>query len=549
MKLSKNDLSQFDDDYLKRLSGDQLLALSKKFLSDLRDLHDRLGQNSTNSSIPSGSQPPWINAKPGNISSENLDEDDGDDPIVNIDDPEPTSPNPTGNDSSEKSTGAKEETTGRASVKSCAAAADGATPTGDAVLIKKKKPGKQVGAQGFGRTQKLLITEVIHHRAICCNGCSCALDENASFEAKTGHYVIDLRGETTGDGPGIILTNTKHVYGDTLCPSCGHNTQIFPARCEPEEGWKVELTEWHLVGPRLMSLICCLSMRMRLSRVKIQEFLWDWIGLSLSVGTINQCIHEAGRAVAPLEKELQKIVREAALLYVDETSWKIAGKAAWLWVFIAAQVVYFTVGSRGAEVLKRAIGSFSGWLMSDGYITYRYLKKRLRCWAHLIRKANGVSESLNPEAREFGKKVLAVLDHLKEAVYKAREGPSAISEKDRLQVLELYVLCVKHEDSLHDKTSALACEFLNDWKAIWTILDHPEMPLTNNDAERALRHWVIARRISHGTRTSEGTAAFTLLASVIETCRKRNVTPWPYIASVIRERRQGNMAPSLPQAV
>ncbi|MBK1702433.1 transposase, partial [Thiococcus pfennigii] len=58
--------------------------------------------------------------------------------------------------------------------------------------------------------------------------------------------------------------------------------------------------------------------------------------------------------------------------------------------------------------------------------------------------------------------------------------------------------------------------------------------------------WVIARRIGMGTRTAQGTRAFALLASVIETCRKRGVSPWPYIAEVIGQRRQGLPAPPLP---
>jgi hypothetical protein len=71
----------------------------------------------------------------------------------------------------------------------------------------------------------------------------------------------------------------------------------------------------------------------------------------------------------------------------------------------------------------------------------------------------------------------------------------------------------------------------------------------NNLAERALRHWVIARRISYGTRTPQGSRAFTVLASVIETCRQRSQLPWPYIAEALRLRRQGNAVPVLPPAV
>ncbi|MCP4284677.1 MAG: transposase [Gammaproteobacteria bacterium] len=107
--------------------------------------------------------------------------------------------------------------------------------------------------------------------------------------------------------------------------------------------------------------------------------------------------------------------------------------------------------------------------------------------------------------------------------------------------------CDQHRNAEHEKTRALACEFLNDWDTFWVVLDYPWLPLTNNEAERALRHWVIARRISYGTRTAQGSYAFALTISVIETCRKRGVSPWPYLAEVIRPRRKGLPAPALPQ--
>ena len=91
-------------------------------------------------------------------------------------------------------------------------------------------------------------------------------------------------------------------------------------------------------------------------------------------------------------------------------------------------------------------------------------------------------------------------------------------------------------------------ELLNDWEAIFQVLAHPELPLTNNEAERALRHWVIARKLSFGTRTAQGSCAYGLLASVIETCRKRQQLPWGYLAQVIRARRAGRSAPPLPAA-
>ena len=63
----------------------------------------------------------------------------------------------------------------------------------------------------------------------------------------------------------------------------------------------------------------------------------------------------------------------------------------------------------------------------------------------------------------------------------------------------------------HTKARALAREMLNDWEAIFQVLAHPHLPLTNNEAEQALRHWVILRSICHGTRTEDGTRILAIL--------------------------------------
>jgi len=61
--------------------------------------------------------------------------------------------------------------------------------------------------------------------------------------------------------------------------------------------------------------------------------------------------------------------------------------------------------------------------MSDGWQVYRYYLKRLRCWAHLIRKAEGLTGSLDITARLFGEQTRLLLNTLIKAVYAARERP------------------------------------------------------------------------------------------------------------------------------
>jgi|tagenome__1003787_1003787.scaffolds.fasta_scaffold18938463_2 transposase len=50
---------------------------------------------------------------------------------------------------------------------------------------------------------------------------------------------------------------------------------------------------------------------------------------------------------------------------------------------------------------------------------------------------------------------------------------------------------------------------------------------------------LIARRISNGTRTEEGSAAYAATLSVFETCRRRGVEPWRYITDLLARARKG----------
>jgi transposase len=159
------------------------------------------------------------------------------------------------------------------------------------------------------------------------------------------------------------------------------------------------------------------------------------------------------------------------------------------------------------------------------------------------------SGGLITSSQRFGRQPLDLLHALMQAVYEAREGPGEdLKAKHQRELDAFRACCERYEDAEHKKTRQLAREFLNDWEAIFAVLSHPQLPLTNNQAEGALRHWVILRKLSSGTRSPQGNRALALLASVIDTCHQRRVSPWTYLAEVICLRRQGGDAPPLPPA-
>jgi transposase len=214
-----------------------------------------------------------------------------------------------------------------------------------------------------------------------------------------GYLVIDLMSPSC-ERAGLEVFQSKYLYHERHC-RCEHWSRAEPGHCADDPAWRVALSERHLAGPTLVVLVCALSLRMRLSRRRIQEFFADWFSLQLSMATIDQWLHEAGRAVEPvLEEQLLAEIRHSDLLHADETSWKEHGRRLWLWVFTCATTTVFTIGRRSQDVLHNVLGTvLNGWLMSDGCWAYRDYDQRLRCLTHLLRKARGLEESLERQAQ------------------------------------------------------------------------------------------------------------------------------------------------------
>jgi len=275
MILNEHELLQIDEKFICRLreqDPDALAGLSIKLVSDLKEALERLNQNPSNSSRPSGSLAPWDK---GIVN----DDEDIDDEST-IDEKEVLRPE-TGID--------KEEPLDTAS-----------TPEEDSLQSKEsteqRKPGRQSGSQGFGRTQQLAVTDTTHHSCGSCSACN--EDITAVEKAYTGFHTVNIEFGNT-DSPGVQLINIRHLYYMGRRPKCGLENRTEPWRAPTATAdWNnVGMTEWRLIGPDLAALIVYLSMDMRVTRRKVKQFLGDVFGLNLSIGTLQNCIVESARAL------------------------------------------------------------------------------------------------------------------------------------------------------------------------------------------------------------------------------------------------------------
>jgi len=409
----------------------------------------------------------------------------------------------------------------------------------------KRKPGKQPGAPGKWRDEPLKAERTQSIWPIACAYCGTPFETWWDREVRTGAAfpVLELE-RTTG---GIRIACVEQRYQVLLC-ACGRETEAKPGLGAVSflDGRmrQLQLTERSMIAPSLAAFITALNTRHLQSRRKIQEFLLVWFGVTMAVGTIDRCIREVGVACEPIVEELLEEVRASGLIHADETPWYQGKLSLWLWVVLTATTAVFHIGSRRHKEIRDLLGdAIIGWLVTDGYHAYRDYERRQRCLAHLIRKGLALAGGLSPDGARFGEWLVRELQNLIHSVAEDKDHTILNPIQARLKRA-----CKLYCDHDTEKIRALAREILYDWDAIVAFVTNHALPPTNNEAERALRIAVIARRLSFGTRTAEGSAAYAATLSVVETCRRRNLDPWSYIADTLARARQGINHQPIPKA-
>ena len=375
-------------------------------------------------------------------------------------------------------------------------------------------------AKGEGRKQILRTDSVELIKPLVCLDCQHNFNETA-LTCYRAFYQINL---VKMDEEGYYrVIQTKYNLYDGCCGSCNTTTRADIPSFSTDIDNK-QISRCGIIGPTLAAEIIALHKENGTSVRKICRTIKRMFGITLSIGAVTEAINNAGLYCEPTVETYRLEATKADLAHMDETTWKDAGKRLWLWVVSTHNACVFTIGKRTKEMAQEFLSNgFVGWLMSDGYRAYRHYKKRFRCWAHLERKAKGCADSQLPEISAFGSTLFTLLQLCKDGIYQAREAKNTASILADFgqELAHIKELCETYKDSSHDKAKALAREFLNDWDAIFRILEYPDYPLTNNEAERALRHWVILRKVIQGTQSEIGRRATCAIASMKATAERR----------------------------
>lgn len=287
-------------------------------------------------------------------------------------------------------------------------------------------------------------------------------------------------------------------------------------------------------GPRLIAAIGHMATVDRLPARAIQRRLAREYDLSLSLGGIIGLLHRLAGQGKDAYDQLHAAARASPVVHADETGWRQDGIPGYVWTLATPRsCVFHRDASRAGTVIDALLGErFGGILVTDFYAAYDHLPgRKQRCWAHLWRDIDALETEYPEDAAlaAWVAGVRAIYDLARAERPAAEQGQTPEAQQAREQrargsVQQLLALCP--EDLPPECPYATLAKRIRRYQhELFVFVAEPGVPHTNNAAERSLRGLVIARKVSGGTRSDQGSECRMTLASIAATAQLRSLDP------------------------
>ncbi len=425
----------------------------------------------------------------------------------------------------------------------------------DGQKAKGKRRGQRKGSRGHGRRRRDLPEEVEFSDLAdvdkVCSTCNRPFSE-LPFTKTTEELVIEVKAHQR------VVRRRQYTQSCSCGCHSGIITAPMPAKLIPRgylgvSVWVMLLLDKFLFQRPTYRLL----MDLRLT-----------LGLDIPQGTVTGGFKRLAPAFEPLNEPLIEKSRQEDRWHADETSWQvfyneetkeIEVKNRWnLWVFHSPSVVVFKIDpTREARVALEHFGEEAeGILNADRYAVYKVVAKGGRivlafCWAHVRRDFIGVARGW-PQLDEwaFGwVDKIGELYRLNKERLAQQNCPEAYSQA-QAKLEEAVENFAKERDAeladptLHSAAKRVLTSLENHWSGLVVFVEHPEVPMDNNQAERDLRNPVVGRNNYYGSGSHWSAQLTALLFSIFQTVLLWKINPRTWLTSYLQAcAENGGKAP------
>lgn len=373
---------------------------------------------------------------------------------------------------------------------------------------------KRAGEHNAGR-RRGTPTRTVRHAFDACPDCGYAL---AGEAVKRTREVIEI--------PAVSAEIIEHQFIKRHCPVC--------------KAWKTpsataldgQVVGQGRIGVGLASLIGTLRTTHRLPVDHIRQMLEQVFGVEISVGGLQGCLASLAAALRPVRVEIARQTRASPVQHMDETGMRENGQNGYVWTQATdgptPTRVFSYNRSRSGQVARDLLGDYEGVLTTDFYAAYDTCGlTRQRCWAHVARDLHALGEAYpdRPDVRDWCTAVLA----LKTKALALDTTTLTLSERARAATQleqQTHALARCYWKTPAHPAHTLAKRLYRYEDELFTFIRVPGVVATNNLAERSIRPFVIARKISGGTRSPTGSQIRCDLATLFQTWAARGLNPF-----------------------
>jgi len=294
-------------------------------------------------------------------------------------------------------------------------------------------------------------------------------------------------------------------------------------------------------GLGIKAYILNLLLAQMLSLKRVQQSINTLIDQVISEATILKYVMQLHQALARWEQAAVAQILTQPTMHVDETSLRVDRKNHWIHVYSAGDITLkFLHPKRGSEAIEaiNIIPRYGGTIIHDcwaSYLSYEHCGHGL-CGSHLLRELTFIVES---NAYRWAANIKTLLKQTCSLV--SKRPSKSLSETEYKNLRKRYRnLLTRGEKELppipprqNGKRGRVAkSDAHNLWerlkrheKAVLLFAKLPQVPFTNNRAERDLRMSKVKQKVSGCFRTCQYAEAYCRISSYLQTMANQGYNP------------------------
>ena len=396
---------------------------------------------------------------------------------------------------------------------------------------KKAKGGRKKGHVGARRPKPDHVDQHESHLLDRCPDCGCCDLKNRSTRTR---YTEDI--------PPVTPVVTEHRIEGGHCPNCDKWVEAKVGDVMPRSTF----------GNRMILVTAWMHFALGVSVHKVVAWLCSMCQMTASAGGLTQAWKRVADHLEPLHDQIWNDIREARILHVDETSWRVSGDTFWLWCFATKNTVLYVIDpTRGSKVVEEILGEiFNGILITDFYAAYNQIEAwaKQKCVVHLLRELKKVSISnTSPEWLAFSKKLTRLFQDALRLGRNRNEYSDEVYDRrwkklhDRLFAL--------YEPQYDDSDAQRLANRIEKYRLeLFTFLEFDEVDADNNHGEREIRPAVQMRKAYGGNRSVKGAHTQAVMMTIFRTLQKRGHEPISFLLRCLKNKFEHGVRPAMDQA-